>query len=160
MTSTQSLWELFTELLPFLQLISALVGGIIAVLIGQILSFYRDEISIARSFRYQVKHLIELLDEDIQTKCTSEKLESVHSELESLYVSNRWLLNEEGRRQFRELLTKLEVIIQEQEGGNKERVLQLCKKMDEKTAHVTKCGAVKRFQGKERPYKNHEESAD
>lgn len=163
----RSLPEFLGDMLPFFQLIFALIGGVIAVLVGQILSFYRDEISAARSFRYSITYLSELLDEDVQTEPTPERLKSTVEQLESQYVSNRWLLDEKGQQQFRELLKKTKEVIERQEDSTDSTIyestqdspisdiLQLCGEMDHKTAHVTKYGAFKRFLGKERPYSNH-----
>jgi hypothetical protein len=96
-----------------LSIAAALLGGVLAVLIGQVLSVYRSDIQKARRLRSYLKNMWSFRSRDDENTSPKNKaLRKARDSAEDLYMENTWLLTEEGEKALFEIFLELEEVIQ------------------------------------------------
>lgn len=83
--------------LNVLAILAALIGGVGAVIIGQILSLYRDDIDSARYARYQFSYVL-LLNRKSFSVSEVERISSkMKDSIEDVAREDLWLFSDQGK---------------------------------------------------------------
>lgn len=145
-----------------LTILVALVGGVGAVMVGQVLTLYREDIDAARRTRYQIAY-IQLATEKSGKKLSVSEIERISRKmkenLEDVSRENMWLFSRDGEIYLLELMFNLSRLEYAASDGDADlvddyvdNVKNKCDSMDGEIAYVTLTGATRRFFGTERPY--------
>lgn len=145
-----------------LTILAALVGGVGAVMLGQVLTLYREDIDAARRTRYQIAY-IQLATEKSGKKLSVSEIERISRKmkenLEDVSRENMWLFSRDGENYLLELMFNLSRLEYAASDGDADlvddcvdNVKNKCDSMDGEIAYVTLTGATRRFFGTERPY--------
>ena len=151
--------------LSTLSIFAALIGGVGAVIIGQVLSLYRDDIDSARYARYQLNY-VQLLSKNEFSIGEMERISNkMKNNIEDAAREDMWLFSDEGKILLVKLvhdLNKLEYAASRGETEkielNIESISERCEKMDGEIAYVTFRGSLRRYFGDERPYSDYSAS--
>jgi len=153
------------EILNILPIFAALTGGVGAVILGQVLSLYRDDIDSARYARYQLKY-VQLLDKREISISEMERISNkMKNNIEDAAREDMWLFSDEGEQILLRLLhdlNKLEYTASKGDSENidtnLESISERCDQIDGEIAYVTFRGALRRYFGDERPYSDYSAS--
>jgi len=145
------LWNVLT-------IVVALVGGVGAVMLGQILSLYRKDMDTIRQLRSHVKYIQMMKDSNKPVPDKKGALKSSRNAVEDIFRENSWIL-EEGNQRSMVLISAIEAVrIRFRDGSTRDEwevLEEECKRIDSEVAHVTLQGAICRYFGTKRPYQNH-----
>lgn len=141
-----------------LTIVVALVGGVGAVMFGQILSLYRKDMDTIRQLRSHVKYIEMMVDSNKPIPGEKGALESSRNAVEGIFRENSWILERSNQRSMK-LISAIEAVrVDFRDGSTKDEwevLKEVCKQIDSEVAHVTLQGAICRYFGRKRPYQNH-----
>ena len=141
-----------------LAIIAALVGGVGAVMFGQILSLYRRDMDTIRQLRSHVRYIQIMKDSNRPVPSEKGALKSSRNAVEDIFRENAWIL-EEGNQRSMNLINAIEATrIGARDSSSKDEWVLLeeeCEEIDNEIAHVTLRGAFYRYFGMKRPYPDH-----
>ena len=149
-----------------LSIAAALLGGVLAVLIGQVLSVYRTDIQKARRLRSYLEYMRSFRSRDDENTSPKNKaLKKARDSAEDLYMENTWLLTEEGEQALYEIFYELEEVIQglnssQSVSNNWDEIENQMSVIDSDMAHVRIRDGFHRYLGNKRPYPKHSEIVD
>lgn len=149
-----------------MSILAALLGGVLAVSIGQILSVYKSDIQKARRLRSYLKYMRSFRSRDDENTSPKNKaLRKARDSAEDVYMENTWLLTEEGEQALFEIFYELEEVKQglnsdDSISENWDRIENQIDVIDSDMAHIRIRDGFHRYLGNERPYPKHSEVVD
>lgn len=145
------IWSLLT-------ILAALVGGVGAVMFGQILRLYRKDMDTVRRLRSHIDYIQMMENSSEQVKNKKNALESSRDAIEELFRQNAWILAEDNQSSIHLINAIESTRIEFRDGSSKDEwtvLKEQCEAMDDEIAHVTLSGAALRYFGSKRPYPDH-----
>lgn len=153
-------------ILNVLSVLAALIGGVLAVSFGQVLSVYRNDIQNARRLRSYLEYIRSFRTRDDEnTSPKNQALRKAKESAEDVYMENTWLLNQVGEQALFNIFFELEEIkkslsTDESASDTWDNIEEQIDVIDDEIAHVRIRDAFCRYLGDEKPYPKHSEVAD
>lgn len=149
-----------------MSILAALLRGVLAVSIGQVLSVYKSDIQKARRLRSYLEYMRSFRSRDDEnTYPKNNALGKARDSAEDVYMENTWLLTEEGEQALFEIFYELEEVKQglnsdDSISENWDRIENHIDVIDSDMAHIRIRDGFYRYLGNERPYPKHSEMVD